>query len=451
MADISDAAAMGNESRKQISPTFIAIILLAVRGFAALAMALSTLLMAWVLTPDEMGIALTLISAAMLASIPISLNVEMGAMRFLTAARRDKRDDIIHGFLHFSSRIITALSVPIMLGFAALMAIFAVGSASLAGVAIAACMIPLMAITRSTARQAGALNHVIRGGMPQLIIRPILVLLSLTMAVLSGLRLTIETVLLLFFVGTAVTALIQKLLLAPILEPIKSALIDDTNAPEWAVTGLRLTPSLLFQDLLRDLIIVLAALGLIADSAGILAVCLAIILVPNLALIAIEIGFGPQISTAMTQSNDSRLKELLRQSAILRLLSVLPAFILIQIFCIPMLSFFGPEYRSGETSLRILALIPVTKAIFGNPTLLLNIAGHSKVILKITSMGLVILAISVPVAAVLFGIVGAGVAATSGFWFTQYWLYTACGRSEVADPSAFIFFRRADDVASAKA
>ena len=445
---IATETATDNLHHRRFSPTLIAFILLIARGFAALAMALSTLLMAWVLTAEDIGIALTLVSTAMLASILVSLNVESGAMRFVMAARRDKRADYIHGFVHFSHRVILVLSPIVMIGFFIAVSTFVVKDLSITSVTIAAFLIPALALSRSTARLAGALNQVIRGGLPQLVLRPILVLSGLAIAGISGLKLTIEIVLFLFLAGTLLTILVQKLLLSSIIEPIKQARIDDTNASEWVVSGFRLSPSLLFQDLLRDLILVLSAFGLSASDAGVFAVCLAIIMVPNLALIAIEMGFGPQISSAMTHGRKQQLDDLLKQSACLRLASVTSTVILIQIFCVSILELFGPEYRTGETALRILCLIPLLKALSGNPILLLNIAGESREILKITSAGFGLLAVIVPIAAVFAGTIGAAVSAAFGFGFVQYRFYASCQRSDLADPSAVALLRSTDDVSA---
>ncbi len=415
------------------SPLTISLALLLARSLAAIAAALTTFLLARLIPSADLGSVMAMVSAAMIGSLVLSLNIETGAMRFLTEARAANAPDRIHGFIHFSRRVIRVLALPVMAGTALFLIL--TGAPFSAPLLVGLLMIPAFAWSRATARHAGALHQVLRGGLPQLTIRPLTVLVGIALAAAFGWPLTPLTVLLLFLAGAVLTIALQTRLLAPVLAPILATPPDDTEAADWAATGVRLAPSLLFQDLLRDLVLVLSALGLGASDTGILAICLTIVLLPNLALVGIEMGYGPQISAACVARNRPELAALLRQAAGLRLAATLPATVLIAGFAEPILGFFGPDYVAGATPLRLLCLLPLTRAAFGNPFLILSVAGEAAAIFRITGLGLIAMLAVIPAAA-LFGLPGAAIAACAGFALVQVWLYASCRASAGADTSA---------------
>lgn len=415
----------------QINPAAItSIALLVIRVFAAVAGALVTFLLARILPVDEVGMVLALISAATLASVLVTLNLEAGAVKYVVGGSHQR------AFIRFNRSLILALTLPVAIGTLWLLDFRWGGLFSanpiLAGIVLM--MIPALGFTRATARQAGALQQVLRGGGPQLAIRPAFVLIALLFCLLTQVEANIQTIMSLFLIGILLTLGVQFYLLSDIFAALPKE--KSTTQPKvWLTTGLCLAPALLYQDLFRDVILILAAIGLESAEIGQLGVALTILSLPGFALVAIEMGFAPTIAKAISRNSDQDRDRLLRSSARLRILLALPAIGLVAAIAGPIVHIFGPDYAMAAEPLRLFLLIPLARIVFGNAALILILRHAHRQILFATGAGLLVLVIGVPLAATIGGATGVAITASIIFMAVQAVLYALCRKLTGIDPS----------------
>ena len=400
-------------------PHVTAAVLTVAQVLAAIGAMLATLLFARIMGPQDYGTAMSVISALLLISLLLSLNMEGTAMRFVLQGDADQKS----GFANHSRVIVLALSgfsaclvLPIGLLFLKVDALSLITGGLIA---------MLLALSRLTARIGAALDHARAASLPRMLSRPIVFAVSAVAFVSLGLRPTPLAIVALFLLATALALLVQTLLLRPAFRRVTRPQ-QTITARLWISTGLKLTPSLLFLELFRDVVLTSASFTLTRPELGILAAALSLIALPGFVLVACDIAFSPKISKAIAADDHIGRDAVLRIAAMTRIAGTVACALPLALGRDLISELLGPQFHATGSIVLILLAIPLTRMLLGNPVLLLSVTGFNASVFYICGTGAALTVISIAVASTTFGIVGASVSASVGFCAVQLSLWRYC-------------------------
>ena len=267
-----------------VSPEFRSLIgraavLVGTRFGGSLLTLVYTVLVARIATPEDFGLAMLGLSAALVASIPISLNIEGGSIRYLVAYRQSGASAKARGFLRFNLWVLLGLSGLLVLAAAAAWGAGLLGAATARDrvVLLVALAAPILAVTRVYGRHATALDAVLRGSVPRMLIRPSVFCLVLGVIWASDRTIAADTVMALFLVSAVLTALLQAWLLRGVFTFAPDGRADISDWRAWVGTGLMIAPLLLMRENLKNVIVVAAGLVLTTAEVGHLALALSVL------------------------------------------------------------------------------------------------------------------------------------------------------------------------------
>lgn len=389
------------------------------------------------MAPEQMGVVMSIMSFAFIASVFATLNIESGSIRFLGRSLNTDQLGTASGFVVMSRRVLLIASPIVMLGF--------VGGAWLldpqapAGriwaYAASAASIPLIGWLRITGRHGTAVAKVTRSSLPRSTLQPLIYLAIISAVVYAGFELTPATVLGLFFFSFMSVALIQYRLLRGALSFIERHRPSFTGWGQWVRSGLLLSTSLIVLEYLQYVIVAAGALGLGAADLAKLSIALRLVAIIRFGQSAVMMAGGPNLASAISRGNLQRRDNLLALSGHLRLWPTLIAVVLLLCFSDVVLGVFGHEYRDASLALCWLVLIPLSTAFFGPNQLLLNITGHSRAIFACCTGMIAALVVSVPWCGHHWGLEGAAAAAALCNLVLECALFVVVRRSTGVDAS----------------
>ena len=391
--------------------------LMAARMGGVAANFLFNLLLARLLSQEDVGVVMLVVSTAMLASILTTWNIEAGSIRHLlyTRERGDRKSAV--GFVIFSRRL-WLFSTPFVVA-----AYLTAGHLSNPGsmtnslwvYAAGAMAVPIIGWLRLNTRQATVLSYQLAGSIPNLLIRPLLLVALVALCVPIGITLSKEIALGLFTCTALAAAVIQFALLRRAFQFVRTEPYSFASRGEWARTGLLLTASLVITEYFQDVTLATAALVLPAAEIAKLAIALRLIGFVSFGLASVSIAVSPKITSSLARGETPELRRLLTLSAHLKFWSGLLIGGLLIAVAEPVLGLFGPEYVDAAAALGWLILIPLLLASLGPNEMLLNVAGKQRYIFASAVVGIVVALIAIPVLASFFALEGAAAGAVLSF------------------------------------
>ena len=123
-------------------------------------------------------------------------------------------------------------------------------------------------------------------------------------------------------------------------------------------------------------------LGIWADAkeVGIYGISMRVALLTTFVLVAVNVVVAPQFATLYSEGNTYALKQLARRSAFWSMLAAMPAFLVIMLVPDLILQIFGPQFKEGALTLRILAIGQFVNLATGSVGTLLVMTGHEKIL-----------------------------------------------------------------------
>jgi O-antigen/teichoic acid export membrane protein len=375
------------------------------------------LLLARLLAPEDVGTVMLIVSTAMLASILTTWNIEAGSIRHLLYAREEGQAQSSAGFVLFSRRL-WLLSTPLVVT-AYLTAALLGGSGGTVDnlwiYAAGALAAPIIGWLRLNTRQATVLSRQLAGSIPNLLIRPLLLLALVAACVPAGIDLSRELVLVLFTLTALVAAIVQFMLLRSAFRFVRTGPHSFAGRKIWLQTGFLLTASLVITEYFQDVTLATAALVLPAADIAKLAIALRLVGFVSFGLAAVSIAVSPRITQALARNDAGELARLLTISAHVKFWSGLLVGGVLVAVAEPVLGLFGPEYVDAAPTLGWLILMPLLIAAIGPNEMLLNITGKQRYIFRSALGGLGVAMAAIPGFASLFGLQGAAAGAVLGY------------------------------------
>ena len=350
---------------------------------------ISLLLLSRLVSPALLGQTMTAIALVSLLSIAASMNVEAGAIRFLSTPDRSAQ----RRHITWSRKLILGASFPLG-GIAAFWGL-GYGGGTPGAVAAMAILVPLVAAVRMTARHGSVLGHPVTTFLPRLFARPV-AFLAVSAAILwAGLTPDMAHILLGWaaVLGVALTWQLVSL-------PLPAA--DSAKSPEqpslWLGHGMKLIPSLLILEYLREFVTLSAAVGLPPGDIAAMGIAFSLATIPGFLIGGVEIGHASALSTAW-QSGRIATARVLRRIALLRLGAGVVGVCLLGLVQGPLLAWIGPGYHGVSALLMPAAAIQLVRCLVGNPVQLLSLTGHPGLVMRQMIWGLPLLAFGIAVAA----------------------------------------------------
>ncbi|MFW6295651.1 MAG: flippase [Halothece sp.] len=289
--------------------------------------------------------------------------------------------NLARGLLGWSNKIVfyAAAGLALLAGF--LTWVFQVGSDPQMLQVLLLSMIALPFLVLSKLRQSAmqALNYVVVGQFPEMLIRPtLLVIFFIAVYFLSGEGLTASSAMIIYVISSGITFGIgAELLRRRLPEEIQ------TSQPQYqsrfwlksALPMLFISGMYLINNQTDTLM-----LGAIQDSAsvGLYTVANRGALVITFILMAVNTSVAPTFARLYAEGNREKLQKVVTKSCYVIILGSLPIALLFIIFGKWFLLLFGSEFVAARTTLTILAIGQLVNAGTGSVGLLLNMTGYER-------------------------------------------------------------------------
>ena len=157
-------------------------------------------------------------------------------------------------------------------------------------------------------------------------------------------------------------------------------------------------------------------------QVGIFSLSLKLSLLINFGLIAITTVIAPKMSGLFWDGKKLELTAFVQKATKYVFLLSLPPFLALVIFPGTLLKLIEPEFVSGKYVLVFLALGQILNAFGGPVSLLLNMSGHQKSVMKVILFVLVFAVSANIVLISYYGIIGAAIATASSIGIKNLWL-----------------------------
>lgn len=396
-----------------------------------------TLMIARLASPEAFGLAMLGLSYALLGSIPLSMNIESGSVRYLVAYATEGTPEKASGFLRFNFLVLVGGA-----GVIAALAALGLGTgfldfATVEGrVALLAMLTaPVVAATRVYGRHASALDQVLRGSLPRMLIRPTLFCIVLLTVWGAGVPVDADLVMGIFLAAALVTALIQNWLLRATFQDMRNAAPDLTDWASWIKTGLSLAPLLLMRENLKNIIVVSAGFVLGRADVGLLALALSVLSLIIFAVKAVDMVVSPRLSKAVQSDQMRRAQTYLGGAAAVKLFGTCLGLGLVALLGPWLFGFFGSDYQAALGIMMILFAIPIADALFGPTDTVLNITGNRSSILIVSIWSMALLIACTGLGGLWFGLAGAAWGAGLAYAVQQAALCLSAVRQAGINPS----------------
>lgn len=293
----------------------------------------------------------------------------------------------LHGVLRFSDRFVLGLSALLVIVFIVMARFiyYKPGENSLLQIMwIAAPLIPLWAIASLRQSAIRGLEQTSRAMLPDLIIRPALVLVGIFVVFYGFPGSLNASVAMAVSVGGSIIALAVGIVwLQKFLPKEVHQSRPEYEAKTWLTSALPLFILGGMQSIISQTPTVILGVSSSIENAGLYAVAIRLASVMIYLPSAIGIIIGPMMARLYANNEKDRVQNLLTQttrvSFIINLLTSLVLFVFGKII----LSFFGPEYVAAQLGLYLLVIGNLVDNALGNSIILLAMTGYERIVATI--------------------------------------------------------------------
>jgi O-antigen/teichoic acid export membrane protein len=310
--------------------------------------------------------------------VPAILGFDRFLVRGLAVYEVDSEWGLMKGLLRRTNELVLAVSVTIAACGALLAWKFA--SSSIRGPFLAGMLlIPLTALTLLRQSSMQAFGRVVRGQLPEYLIRPVLILLGVLALALTGAHaLTPTTALLANVAGVAVAFLLGIVLLAKALPGPVRSVKPQFQTRSWLISAL---PMMLIGGAwLANNYIATLTVGTFdgARVAGVYSVVQRGAELIVILLVAANMPLAPALARLHARGDRAGLEHVTEKMARATLLVSAPLALILMLAPELYLQIFGPGFRTGATALSILAAAQLVNAACGPCGNVLIMTGHER-------------------------------------------------------------------------
>ena len=401
--------------------------LIACRIAGAASGVLTNLVMARIMSTDQMGIALTAMSVAVLGALVASGRLEAGGVRFLAGYLATGRRDAVRGYLRFTTggawRISVGASVLALSGLWIYAAVSGADPSLPFMLAVPAAA--MLGITRVWASHALGFARPIAATAPLQLARPFALMAGMYAWAGTLGPLGATEAMLIFLASVVAALLLQALLVQASRRAVGPGPADLSDRRAWIRVGLGLGLTAVFIEFGRDLAIVFAGMTLPPDDIARFGVAIRIVGFVKFGLVAVNQSFMPQLAAAMAIEDGSEVTRKIALSNHIKFWPMLVSFALVLVAGEALLRVFGPEFVAAAPVLPILMIEPLALAMLGPASNFIAFSRSPHILLPVTLVAVGLLAVGVVGGGRLAGMEGAawGIAGAWMFWSVALALY----------------------------
>lgn len=395
---------------------------LLIQAFYVILIPLSMILLARIMGAEAFGVYSFAIAVVILLSVPANMGFPSVLIRFIAKYEYEKRVGLIPTIISYAQRYVSLISVALIL---ILWIVTYQDWVSLTEqqrwvLRWASPLILLISLEEIRSSALKGLNKVLIGQLPQLIIRPLLLLAFILILFLYQGMLRAEEAVISYLISVFISWLIGSWW----LHKSTSAIKKDSAFKEislWWAASIPLLFSGSIQIIGRQTDMVFMGLMRTEAETGVYRAAFQYASLVTLGWLAINTVIAPRITQLYESKNKKELQKMVFSANYGTLAIAVPIAIMGWFFGSFILSFFfGETFETGYEALQILCLGHVVNAFFGSSTTVLKMTGFEKTALCGLLLGTVINVVLNALWIPEYGMKGAAWASTLSmvFWNT---------------------------------
>lgn len=369
------------------------------------------------------GLAMSILA---LLTVPTEIGLPQLLTREVAVAQLAKDWGRLHGILKWAGRIVVFAALGVAVAVVAWLAFDEGGFQSALSMTLLAglLMVPFVAFSNLFGATLRGLHHLVKGQLPDTLIRPASFSLLLFLASLSAVPLGPAMAMGLGAGSAAFSFLAAALMLRKALPPGIHGVVPQTQSREWWSSALPMALSEGMRVLQGHLVILLLGFMVTAATVGIFRVATSVYLLIAVPAILFNIVGAPVLARLHAQGDRARSQRLLRWIALGIVVSTVLLALPFVVAGETLLTLvFGGDYGDANAPLLVLCASAVINGFFGANATLLNMTGHQARVTRASGFSLAVLAIASPLLIISHGVIGAATATALSmlFWNVLMW------------------------------
>lgn len=376
---------------------------------------LNGVIIARLLGPREFGIYTLMMATTTLAATIATLGLPSLITRQLTTYVVHEQWGMLKGLIN-KSRLWILLSSLIAIASVVTLQKLGVLDDRLPPVALVVMLslIPLLALNQQRAAILRGWHWVILADVPELILRPLLMIVMLGSCLLLIPRIDSNQAMLIQFVAVGI-AFIAGLVFVHQRTPIKvRAAQAESTGWQWFVAALPFFAITLVGTFQNQVALYILSYRANVSQVGLFQVANQLVALVVMGLTAVNMPMQPRIAAAWAKGDRVTIQQLASQAVRLSTAIALTGCIILMIFAEPILKLYGQSFLGAASALRILAIGQLFNAIAGSCGLVLAMTGHQNISLLGQCLALIVNSAAAWILTTQWGSVGAATAATLG-------------------------------------
>lgn len=387
-----------------------------VRFTAVLASFLVGLELARTLGPQGYGYYGMALAIVTIAALPGEMGIPRLVVRDVSVAAAQKDYKLLFGVLRWANR--TAARISCLIAIALLGAAYLLSTMHSSplwhAIMVGAPIVPLLTLARIRGSALQGLHHIVRGQIPDVLLRPLLTCVLVVAVVSSPIRLTpplamaLNSIVALGVFLVAATWLRRELPQAPA--------VLASHGRRWLASSIPMGLTDAMRSFHAELSVLLLGFILTPAQAGLFRIANISSITASTPVAVLTYVAFPVIARLYAEGDRRRLQQILTKLAQAQFAAVVA-------LCLPLLLFpgellalvFGAKYVPAANALRILAAAQIATSALGLTYSLLNMTHQERRVTRATAIGLIANIIGVAVLSRLWGLTGAAVAVALTF------------------------------------
>jgi O-antigen/teichoic acid export membrane protein len=347
---------------------------------------LSTVLLARLLGAEGYGIYAYAYAFVWLLALPAQAGLPNLVIRETAQGLAQARPDLVRGIWRWAERVVTGLSLVVVLGFGPALIAWRGGWQSVQGgtMAWALALVPLMALGNLRGAALRGLQHIVAGQLPEFVLRPgLFLLLVLCAALFAADALSAPTAMALHAAAALAAFLVGAWMLWRRMPPPVREARATVESKGWLVSGTLFALMAGFSMVNNQASTVLLGVFQPSDQVGVYQVAVQVANLAAFGLQAINMVVAPRFAALYARGETLRLPRLVVGSArVVLAFNVLLTglFVLLGRLFFPLV--FGAEFAASYGPLLILLVGQMVNSTTGSVGYLLNMTGHERETLR---------------------------------------------------------------------
>ncbi len=413
--------------------------LFAMRIVGAAVVYLTQVLLARWAGPAELGIYVLAFSWCIVISNLAVMGFPTVAVRVIGAGLASGDHALARGFVRRSYQLVVGNAL-VLAALAALVLLW--WSAELAEdkvlpLLIGFASVPLFSLMRIQGGIAHAFSWFRIRDLTNQVLRPLLLLIAIWIAWLSGHPLSAALVIASHFVIILLLDAGQGFFLSRGLARELDDVPPSYQTASWLRSALPLFLVTLFTLYYPELNMILVGSFLPEADVAIYNACFRTAFLIAFGLIAVDSVILPRISYLHEKADSQHLQRLISRSTLLKFIGSFLALAVLAVAGKQILSLFGPDFVRGYPALLLLGLAQLIRAIGGIAAELLGVTGHQNRCLPVFGSALAATVVLNALLIPLFGLTGAALSVVLVIMFSTIWLNALVYRHLGLSPSIF--------------